>query len=85
MPINFKQWLLDLGGQTGTTARSHDEQIGYVLHVKDQVLTPAQVTAKVNAYRDAGTTFEDTVPGSQAGSREKGSGRSGMPGRPGTL
>jgi hypothetical protein len=61
MSINFNQWLIDLAGQTSTAARSYDEQVDYVLHVKDQVLTPAQVTAKVNAYRSAGTTFEDTV------------------------
>jgi hypothetical protein len=62
MSINFNQWLIDLAGQTATTARAYDQQVDFVLHVKDQVLTPAQVTAKVNAYRTAGTTFEDTVP-----------------------
>ncbi|MFG2502805.1 hypothetical protein ACGFSB_31930 [Streptomyces sp. NPDC048441] len=35
-----------------------------LLHVKDQVLTPAQVKEQVSAYRSAGTAFEDTVPGS---------------------
>ncbi|QDO37443.1 hydrolase [Streptomyces sp. RLB3-17] len=64
MSINFNQWLIDLAGQTSTTARAYDEQVDYVLHVKDQVLTPAQVAAKVTAYRSAGTTFEDTVPSS---------------------
>jgi hypothetical protein len=64
MSINFNQWLIDLAGQTSTTARAYDEQVDYVLHVKDQVLTPAQVAAKVTAYRGAGTTFEDTVPSS---------------------
>ncbi|EPD63788.1 cellulose binding domain-containing protein [Streptomyces sp. HGB0020] len=63
MSINFNQWLIDLAGQTGTTPRSYDEKVDYVLHIKDQVLTPAQVTAKINAYRSAGTTFEDTVSG----------------------
>jgi cellulose binding protein with CBM3 domain len=62
MSINFNQWLIDLAGQTGTTARAYDQQVDYVLHVKDQVLTPAQVAAKVASYRAAGTTFEDTVP-----------------------
>jgi hypothetical protein len=62
MSINFNQWLIDLAGQTSTAARAYDEQVDYVLHVKDQVLTPAQVAAKVAAYRGAGTTFEDTVP-----------------------
>ncbi|MEV6999656.1 cellulose binding domain-containing protein [Streptomyces sp. NPDC093982] len=64
MSINFNQWLIDLAGQTSTTPRSYDEQVDYVLHVKDQVLSPAEVTAKISAYRTAGTTFEDTVPNS---------------------
>lgn len=64
MSINFNQWLIDLTGQSGTSPRKYDEQVDYVLHVKDQVLTPATVAAKVAAYRSAGTTFEDTVPSS---------------------
>ncbi|MFI6088420.1 cellulose binding domain-containing protein [Streptomyces sp. NPDC051218] len=64
MSINFNQWLIDLAGQTSTTPRAYDQQVDYVLHVKDHVLTPAQVAAKVAAYRSAGTAFEDTVPSS---------------------
>jgi archaellin len=64
MSINFNQWLIDLAGQTSTTPRSYDEQVDYVLHVKDQVLTPAQVASKVAAYRTSGTTFADEVPAS---------------------
>jgi hypothetical protein len=63
MSINFNQWLIDFGGQSSTSPRVYDEKIDYVLHVKDQVLTPAQVAAKVSAYRAAGTAFEGTVPG----------------------
>ncbi len=62
--IDFNHWLIDLNGQTGSTPRSYDEQVDYVYFVKDQVLTPAQVGAKVTGYRAAGTTFTDTVPGS---------------------
>ncbi|OEJ28520.1 hypothetical protein AR457_32695 [Streptomyces agglomeratus] len=65
MSINFNQWLIDLAGQTSTTPRAYDQKVDYVLHVKDQVLTPAQVAAKIAAYRTAGTTFEDTVPAGQ--------------------
>ncbi|MEU1409175.1 cellulose binding domain-containing protein [Streptomyces sp. NPDC005728] len=64
MSINFNQWLIDLAGQTSTAPRSYDEQVDYVLHVKDQVLTPAQVDTKVAAYRTAGKTFVDEVPAS---------------------
>jgi hypothetical protein len=62
MSINFNQWLIDLEGLTSTTPRAYRQQVDYVLHVKDQVLTPAQVTAKVDAYRRAGTSFVDEVP-----------------------
>ncbi|MFE2291448.1 cellulose binding domain-containing protein [Streptomyces sp. NPDC059452] len=62
MVIAFNHWLIDLAGQPSTTPRAYDQQVDYVLHVKDQVLTPAQVNAMVGAYRSAGTTFEDTVP-----------------------
>ncbi len=65
MSINFNQWIIDLAGQTSTTPRAYDQKVDYVLHVKDQVLTPAQVNAQVAAYRAAGRTFEDTVPGTQ--------------------
>ncbi|MFF1272626.1 cellulose binding domain-containing protein [Streptomyces marokkonensis] len=62
MSINFNQWLIDLGGQTSTTPRAYDQQVDYVLHVKDQVLTPAQVAAKIDGLRGAGTSFVDEVP-----------------------
>ncbi|MFD6761556.1 cellulose binding domain-containing protein [Streptomyces roseolus] len=64
MSINFNQWLIDLNGQPSTTPRAYDQQVDYVLHVKDQVLTPAQVTARLAALRAAGTTFVDEVPAS---------------------
>ncbi|WP_442809299.1 cellulose binding domain-containing protein [Streptomyces sp. NBC_01218] len=62
MSINFNQWLIDLAGQTSTTPRAYDQKVDWVLHVKDRVLTPAQVTAEIAAYRAAGKSFEDTVP-----------------------
>ncbi|MFD3326885.1 cellulose binding domain-containing protein [Streptomyces sp. NPDC058701] len=62
MSINFNQWLIDLNGQPATTPRAYDQKVDYVLHVKDRVLTPAQVAARVGAFRTAGTTFQDTVP-----------------------
>ncbi|RII20394.1 Glycosyl hydrolases family 16 [Streptomyces sp. YIM 130001] len=62
MGIYFNQWLIDLEGQTSTEARAYDQQVDYVLHVKDEALTPAEVQAKVDSYRSSGTTFEDNVP-----------------------
>ncbi|TJZ57012.1 glycosyl hydrolase family protein [Streptomyces piniterrae] len=69
MSIDFNQWLIDLEGQTGTEARGYDQQVDYVLHVKDQVLTPAQIKAAVEERRAAGTTFEDTVPAASPAAR----------------
>ncbi|MEU2401165.1 cellulose binding domain-containing protein [Streptomyces pseudogriseolus] len=62
MSINFNQWLIDLAGQPSTTPRAYHQQVDYVLHVKDQVLTPAQVAARIDGYRAAGTSFVDEVP-----------------------
>ena len=68
------------GPDAAPTPRAYDQKVDYVLHVKDQVLTPAQVTAKVAAYRAAGTTFEDTVPGtSDPVPRWAGAGRAPAP------
>lgn len=66
MGIYVNQWLIDLTGQTSTDPRAYDQQVDYVLHVKDQVLTPDEVQAKVDGYRAAGTAFEDTVPATGA-------------------
>lgn len=63
MSINFNQWLIDLEGLSSSDPRSYDQQVDYVLHVKDQVLSPAEVSDLVSGYRAAGTTFKDTVPG----------------------
>lgn len=63
MLIAFNQWLTGLTGQPDTTTpRAYEQSVDYVLHVKDQVLTPAQIAERVAAYRTAGRTFEDTVP-----------------------
>ncbi|MFG2905163.1 cellulose binding domain-containing protein [Kitasatospora sp. NPDC048286] len=64
MVIAFNQWLTDLAGHAGTEERAYEEQVDYVLHVKDQVLSPAQVNGAVAAYRAAGTSFTDSVPAS---------------------
>lgn len=61
MSISFNQWLIDLAGQSSSTPRSYEQKVDYVLHVKDQILTPEQATARVGDFRAAGTTFQDTV------------------------
>ena len=60
MSIDFNQWFIDLAGHSSGTA-VYQESIDYVYHAKKQVLTPAQASAAIAAYRSSGTTHADNV------------------------
>ncbi|GIE82502.1 hypothetical protein Aph02nite_84520 [Actinoplanes philippinensis] len=60
MSIDFNQWFIDLAGHTGG-ASTWLQSVDYVYHAKKQVLTPAQASAAINAYRAGGTTHTDNV------------------------
>ncbi|MEU4625618.1 RICIN domain-containing protein [Actinoplanes sp. NPDC023801] len=60
MSIDFNQWFIDLAGHTGG-ASTWLQSVDYVYHAKKQVLSPAQASAAINAYRSAGTTHADNV------------------------
>ncbi|MEU4157363.1 RICIN domain-containing protein [Actinoplanes sp. NPDC026670] len=60
MSIDFNQWFIDLAGHTGG-ASTWLQSVDYVYHAKKQVLTPAQATAAVSAYRAGGTAHTDNV------------------------
>ncbi|GAA1563819.1 hypothetical protein GCM10009789_16190 [Kribbella sancticallisti] len=60
MTLNYNQWFIDLTGHSGGTsvwAQSAD----WVYYAKNEVLSPAAATARVNSYRSAGTTHADTI------------------------
>jgi hypothetical protein len=59
MSIDFNQWFIDLTGHGGGGASVWQESVDYVLHAKKQVLTPAQASAAVAAYRSSGVTHAD--------------------------
>jgi hypothetical protein len=61
MSIDFNQWFIDLTGHSGGGTSVWHEHVDYVFHAKKQVLSPADATARVNAYRAAGTTHTDNV------------------------
>ena len=61
MSIDFNQWFIDLAGRAAGQTAVWEQSVDYVLHAKNQVLTPQQATAAVAAYRQAGTAHEDTV------------------------
>ncbi|WP_328772448.1 glycoside hydrolase family 16 protein [Streptomyces sp. NBC_00286] len=61
MSIRFNQWLINLTGISSRKTRMYEEKVDYVYFAKEQILTPAEVTAAVTDYRTRGVTFEDTV------------------------
>ena len=67
MSINFNLWFINDGLNGSSEARSYQEDIDWVYHEAGAVLTPDEVNKKVNALRQAGTGFVDTIlPGSPA-------------------
>ena len=63
MTISFNLWFA-VGGvlPAGGAPRVYDEDIDWVFHARDQVLSPAEVDARVRALRAAHVTRTDTVP-----------------------
>jgi hypothetical protein len=63
MTISFNLWFA-VGGKlpTGGAARVYDEDIDWVFHARDQVLSPAEVDNRIRALRADHVTHTDTVP-----------------------
>jgi hypothetical protein len=60
MRIQFNQWFIDLNG--GLTTRTYRQQVDWIYHSKNEVLSPADVQSRIATLRAAGTVFHDTVP-----------------------
>jgi len=63
MAISFNQWFSP-GGllPASTEARRYEEDVDWVFHARNEILSPSQVRAAIEAYRRAGVTREDSVP-----------------------
>jgi len=62
MAISFNHWFSPTGLLApGTAPRVYVEEVDWVMHVTDQLLTPARVQAKVDEWRQQGTTHLDTM------------------------
>ena len=61
MSINFNLWFIDGGLNGENTIREYQEDIDWVFHQAGVSLMPDEVIAKVNEYRNASVTFQDTV------------------------
>ena len=60
MTINWNQWFIDTATHSGGRA-TYVQQVDYLLHAKNAVLSPAQVTSQVGSYRSGGQAFNDTI------------------------
>ena len=62
MAIQFNLWFAPGGLLPGeASSREYQEDVDWVLHAKDRVLSPAEVDATVRRLRDAGTAFVDEI------------------------
>ncbi|SDC95168.1 family 16 glycosylhydrolase [Glycomyces harbinensis] len=60
MSINFNLWFIDTAAHTGGTS-VYTQQVDYVMHSAGEVLSPADVNARVAGYRADGVDHTDTV------------------------
>jgi len=62
MSINFNLWFSPGGLVKSAVPRSYQQDVDWVFHARHAVLSPQEVTAKVEALRRAGTAQVDSVP-----------------------
>ena len=61
MSINFNLWFI-AGGLVGSSGdRAYQEQVDWVYFAENEVVSPAQVSTRVNTYRTGGVDHVDTV------------------------
>jgi hypothetical protein len=66
MSINFSVWFSPGGFFKGSReARVYQEDVDWVFHARDRLLTPAQVEAQVQTLRAQGTKQLDGVPAAE--------------------
>ena len=66
MAIAFSQWFVPAGQLAGVnTPRVYQQDVDWVYHARNRVMTPAEVTQAVQALRQAGQTAVDTVPAAE--------------------
>jgi hypothetical protein len=63
MTINWNLWFIDTATHTGGLS-TYIQQVDWVLFAKNQVLSPAQVSAQTGSYRSSSVAFADTVASS---------------------
>jgi len=63
MSLNFSLWFAPVGLLRGVNVRrTYEQDVDWVFHARNQVLSPAQVDAAVAGLRRAGAAKLDSVP-----------------------
>lgn len=62
MSINYNLWFINGGLLDSSEARQYSEYVDWVYFAAGTQLTPTEVLARVDALREAGFSFQDTVP-----------------------
>jgi hypothetical protein len=62
MSISFNHWFIAGGLVADQMPRDYREQVDYVYFAKDEVVPPAEVTARVQQFRAESVAWVDTVP-----------------------
>ncbi len=61
MSIHFNQWFINATSVNSTETRTYQQQVDWVFHQKDTVLTPQEVKAKVAKYRADQVSYKDSI------------------------
>jgi hypothetical protein len=62
MSINFNLWFIKDGAVASREPRTYHEDVDWVFHAANTVLSPEEVEKRVAALRKKGVKFRDTVP-----------------------
>ncbi|MEW6706297.1 MAG: glycoside hydrolase family 16 protein [Pseudomonadota bacterium] len=62
MSINFNLWFSPGGLVSSSVPREYQQDIDWVFHARDALLSPEEVSARVGALRQAGAAWHDAVP-----------------------
>jgi hypothetical protein len=66
MSVNFNLWFVNQGTlPNNSTPREYHQDVDWVFHAKDKVLSPKQVDAAVRKLRTSGAKHVDTVPAAE--------------------
>jgi hypothetical protein len=62
MSINYNLWFIADGLAASEESRQYVEQVDWLYYAGNEVLSPAEVDARVEALRAAGTSYQDQLP-----------------------